>query len=68
MPVLREWARALSAAVTGPQSWDGICVAACVVYSVCMLYPGVVDVVALFVGAFKPYVGTGAANYGVVMQ
>ena len=68
VPVLREWARALSAAITGPRSWYHICVAACVLYGVYMLFPGVVDLVALFVGAFKLYVGTRAANAGVAIQ
>ena len=66
--MLREWARVLSATVTGPRSWDRICVVACVLYGVCMLFPGVVDVVALFIGAFELYVGTGAANAGVAIQ
>ena len=67
MPVLREWAPVLSAAVTGPRSWDRICVAACVLCGVCMLFPSFVDMVALFVGAFELYVGTGAANAAVAI-
>ena len=41
-------------------------VAACVLYGVCMLFPGVVDVVALFVGAFELYVSSISANSGAV--
>ena len=40
----------------------------CVLYGVCMLFPGIVDPVALLIGAFEVYVGTRAANSGVATQ
>ena len=66
--LLCEWARALSTAVTGPRSWERICVAACVLYGVCIFLPSVVDPVALLVGVFELYVGIGAANSGSAIQ
>ena len=57
IPVLRSCARALSSCVTGSQSWERVLEAACVLYAICTLHPGILDLVALFVGAFEFFIG-----------
>ena len=68
VPVLRGWARELSACVSGPRSWIRVLEAACVMYAVCALRPGILDLVAMFVGAFHYFVGAGAARLGAAIN
>ena len=62
VPVLRGWARALTAAVSGARRWGKIVDAACVLYAVCMLFPGALDLTALLVGAFEYFISVGASR------
>ena len=68
VPVLHAWAQALWSYITGRGSWERVVEAACVPYAVCTLFPGVVDRVALLIGSFECFVGTGADNPGVAIQ
>ena len=68
VPLLHSWARAQSSCITVPRSWVRVLEAAFVLYAMCKLYPGVLDVAAMFVGAFEYFVGTGAANPGVAIR
>ena len=58
----RGWVGELSAAVVGARRWGTIVDAACILYVVCMLYPGALDLIALLVGAFDYYVSAGATR------
>ena len=60
VPILRGWARELTAAVSGLRRWGKIVDAACVLYAVCMLVPGALDLPALMVGAFEYFSSVGA--------
>ena len=62
VPVLRGWARELTAAVSGARRWGKIVDAACVLYAVCMLFPGALDLTALLVGAFEYFISVGATR------
>ena len=62
MPVLRGWARELTAAVSGARRRGKIVDAACVLYAVCMLFPGALDLTALLVGAFEYFISVGATR------
>ena len=62
VPVLRGWARELTAAVSGARRWGKIMDAACVLYAVCMLFPGALDLTALLVGAFEYFISVGASR------
>ena len=62
VPVLRGWARELTAAVSGARRWGKVVDAACVLYAVCMLFPGAPDLTALLVGAFEYFISVGATR------
>ena len=62
VPILRGWARELTAAVSGLRRWGKIVDAACVLYAVCMLFPSALDLPALLVGAFEYFVSVGATR------
>ena len=50
------------AAVGGARRWGKIVDAACVLYAVCMLFPGASDLPALLVGAFEYFISVGATR------
>ena len=62
VPILRGWARELTAAVDGLRRWGKIVDAACVLYAVFMLFPGALDLPALLVGAFEYFISVGATR------
>ena len=62
VPILRGWARVLTVAVDGVGRWGKIVDAACILYAVCMLFPGALDLPALLVGAFEYLVSVGATR------
>ena len=62
VPVLRGWARAPTSAVSGARRWGKIVDAACVLYAVCKLFPGALDLTALLVGAFEYFISVGASR------
>ena len=61
VPILRGWARELTTAVSGLRHWGKIVDAACVLYAVCMLFPGALDLPALL-GALEYFVSVGATR------
>ena len=64
VPVLRGWARELTAAVSGARRCGKIVDAACVLNAVCMLFPSALDLTALLVGAFEYFISVGASRPG----
>ena len=62
VPILRGWARELLAAIVGVRRWGKIVDAACILYAICMLFPGALDLIALLMGAFDYYVSAGATR------
>ena len=60
--ILRGWVRELTAAVSGFRRCGKIVDAACVLYAVCMLFLGALDLPAFMVGAFEYFVSVGATR------
>ena len=48
--------------MSGARRWGKIVDAACVLYAVCMLFPGALDLTALLVGAFEYFISVGATR------